>query len=61
MIVTGCNCGKNRATASGVAAISGTYRVMVGGKKVYESASESAAVRVAARFSDAEILAPGTA
>lgn len=56
----GCNCGnKNRATASGVAAVSGTYRVMVSGRQVYESTNESAADTVAARFDNARILAPG--
>lgn len=57
----GCNCGKNRATASGTAAISGTYRVMAGGKQVYESTSQDAAEAVAARFSDAAIVPPGKA
>lgn len=55
-----CNCGnKNRATASGVAAVSGTYRVMVSDRKVYESSSEAAAKTVADRFDNAIILAPG--
>ena len=57
----GCNCGKNRATASGTAAISGTYQVMAGGKKVYESTSQDAAKAVAARFNDATIIPPGNA
>lgn len=56
----GCNCAnKNRATASGAAAVSGTYRVMANGRKVYETTSEAAAATVAARFDGARILAPG--
>lgn len=54
----GCNCGKNRATASGTAAISGTYQVMTGGKKVYESTSRNAAEAVGVRFSSAQITTP---
>lgn len=54
----GCACNKNRGTASAAAA-SGTYRVMVNGRKVYESTSGDAASAVAERFSEAKILAPG--
>ena len=54
-----CNCAKNRTTAAGVAAVSGTYRVMVSGRKVYESSSKAAADTVAARFDAATVLAPG--
>lgn len=53
-----CGCSKNRATAAG-AAQSGTYRVQVNGRQVYESSSKDAADSVAARFEDAVILAPG--
>lgn len=56
----GCNCGsKNRTTAAGVAVVSGTYRVMVGERKVYESTNKDAADTVAARFVSAIVLAPG--
>jgi hypothetical protein len=59
----GCNCGsRNRARAAGagkVAPPAGTYRVMVGTRQVYESANESSATQVAARFADARVLAPG--
>lgn len=54
-----CGCNKNRATAAGAAAVSGTYRVMVNGRQVYESTSKSAADTVAARFEGAEIRVPG--
>lgn len=59
MIPIACGCSKNRTTASGAATVSGTYRVMVGDRKVYETTNETAADTVAARFSDARILAPG--
>ena len=57
----GCNCGnKNRAGASATAsAVAGTYRVMVNGRKVYESTNGNAAGSVAERFDNATILAPG--
>lgn len=54
-----CNCSKGRTTASGVAAVSGTYRVMVGGHKVYETSNEAAAQTVADRFESATVLKPG--
>lgn len=54
-----CGCSKNRVTASGVAAAVGTYRVMVNGRKVYESTNESAALTVADRFENALVLKPG--
>lgn len=54
-----CACNKNRVTAAGVAAVAGTYRVMVNGRKVYESANATAANAVAARFDKPTILAPG--
>jgi hypothetical protein len=45
----------------GAAAPSGTYRVMVKGRKVYETSNQDAAEQVAARFTGANptILAPG--
>lgn len=58
----GCACNRNRATASGTgktAVPSGTYRVYVGTRKVYESTNESAATTVATRFTGARVLAPG--
>lgn len=56
-----CACSKNRAraTGTGTPAPSGTYRVMVNGRKVYETSNGSAADTVAARFASATILAPG--
>lgn len=56
-----CGCSKNRA-ASGAAGVasSGTYRVLVSGRQVYESSSKEAADAVAGRFQSAEILPPGT-
>lgn len=58
----GCGCNRARSTTGGAgatAAAVGTYRVMVGDRKVYESSSETAAKTVAGRFGDAKILAPG--
>lgn len=54
-----CGCTKNRAVA-GATGTSGTYRVLVRGRQVYESSSKEAADAVASRFESAEILAPGT-
>ena len=56
-----CACSKNRAraTGTGTPAPSGTYRVMVSGRKVYETTNPKAADTVAARFQAATILAPG--
>lgn len=55
-----CACSKkNRATATGTPAPSGTYRVMVSGRKVYETTNPDAADTVAARFASATVLAPG--
>lgn len=56
----GCACNKGRGGV-GVNDIStsGTYRVMVNGRKVYESANGTAAETVAQRFDNATILAPG--
>ena len=54
-----CACNKNRATASGSPAPSGTFRVMVNSRKVYETTNESAATTVAARFPTAVVLKPG--
>ncbi len=49
-----CGCSKNRVTASGgTAVISGTYRVYVKDRKVYETTNEVAAGEVAKRFIDA--------
>lgn len=58
MITIGCACNKSR-TAASATAIAGTYRVMVNGRKVYETSSSSAADAVAERFDKATILAPG--
>lgn len=54
-----CACSKNRATASGAAQATGTYRVMVNGRKVYETSNPTAADTVAQRFDNATILKPG--
>jgi hypothetical protein len=55
-----CGCSKNRAAAGAAGnASSGTYRVMVNGRQVYESSSSDAADAVASRFQSAEILPPG--
>lgn len=62
MIAIGCACNKNRtaATAAGlVGQASGTYRVMVKGRKVYESTNQAAAATVAANFPGAVTLSPG--
>lgn len=53
-----CGCAKGR-TAGTAAAQSGTYRVMVNGRQVYESSNKTAADTVADRFANATILAPG--
>lgn len=55
-----CNCGRNRTRAqAGTTVTAGTYRVMVNGRQVYESANKDAAGTVASRFDSAKILAPG--
>ncbi|ATN93751.1 hypothetical protein SEA_ABT2GRADUATEX2_12 [Streptomyces phage Abt2graduatex2] len=56
-----CACSKNRAraTGTGAPAPSGTYRVIVSGRMVYETTNPTAADTVAARFASATILAPG--
>jgi hypothetical protein len=56
-----CACSKNRAraTGTGTPAPSGTYRVMVSGRQVYETTNSDAADTVAARFASATILSPG--
>lgn len=56
-----CACSKNRAraTGTGTPAPSGTYRVMVSGRQVFESTEAPKADAVAARFANASILAPG--
>jgi hypothetical protein len=58
-----CACSKNRAraTGTGTPAPSGTYRVMVDGRKVYETSNKTAANTVAERFDQKKtsILAPG--
>lgn len=59
MIPIGCACNKNRASGGSTATVSGTYRVMVGDRKVYETTNPTAADTVAAKFNDARILAPG--
>lgn len=53
-------CNKRRAAAEAAASVTpGTYRVMVGGRQVYESTNESAAQTVADRFDNAVVLKPG--
>lgn len=54
-----CACSKNRARANGTPRVAGTYRVMVRGIKVYESTDEKAAGTVAAKYTEATVLAPG--
>ncbi len=58
MVVIACGCSKGRVASGGVSSV-GTYRVMVGGRQVYESSSKDAADAVASRFATAEILNPG--
>lgn len=56
----GCNCNKNKtATVGGVAVTPSTYRVMVGGRQVYENSRQAPADTVAARFDNATVLPPG--
>jgi hypothetical protein len=58
----GCACNKNRGTASAVAAaVAGTYRVYVNGRKVYETTSSSAANTLMGKYAPgvATIYAPG--
>jgi hypothetical protein len=53
-----CGCSKrNGVTTSGTPA--GTYRVIVSGRQVYESADQKAADTVAERFANATVLPPG--
>jgi hypothetical protein len=52
-----CNCNKGRIAAASTP--TGTYRVMVNNRQVYESSSETAAQSVADRFDNATILSPG--
>lgn len=56
-----CACSKNRARTmgTGTPAPSGTYRVMVSGRQVFESSEADKADVVAARFASATVLAPG--
>jgi hypothetical protein len=54
-------CGCNRGSKVAANGVSGTYRVMVSGRQVYESSSKEAADAVAGRFETAVILAPGEA
>lgn len=54
-----CACNQGR-TAAAFSKEPVTYRVYVSGRQVYESNNQAAAEAVAARFSSAEILAPGT-
>jgi len=56
-----CACGKKRTAATAAASMepSGTYRVMDGSRKVYESTSKDAAEMVAARFPNATVVPPG--
>jgi len=44
---------------TGTPAPSGTYRVMVSGRQVFESSEADKADVVAARFASATVLAPG--
>lgn len=62
MIPIACGCNKARAASAGgsTGTLSGTYRVFVNGKQVYESSSKEAADTVAARFETATIYEPGT-
>jgi hypothetical protein len=60
VIQTGCNCNKTNKVA-GKSSTTGpnTYRVIVGGRQVYESSNETAASTVASRFDNATVLEPG--
>ena len=60
MITIACGCNKNKAAViNGEVVQPGTYRVIVNGNQVYESSNKDAADTVAARFSNATVLAPG--
>lgn len=54
-----CNKGRSATAGGGQAGPAGTYRVMAGGRKVYETTNAAAAQTVAERFADATVLAPG--
>lgn len=57
-----CACNKTRVAGNvdaKKAANTGTYQVMVGSRKVYETTNVKAADAVAARFADARVVAPG--
>lgn len=56
-----CACAKNRTSAKGAAAVSGTYRVMVGTRKVYETTNPDAAATLAEKYDPkvVKILKPG--
>jgi len=53
-----CSCNKRNSNPD-PAQPSGTYRVVVGSRKVYESASQQAAETVAKNFPTARVLSPG--
>lgn len=66
MITIPCACTKNRARGDGSKPPpAGTYRVMVDGRKVYETTNKASADGVAAKFdskrTDVRVLAPGEA
>jgi hypothetical protein len=58
-----CACSKNRArtTGTGTTIPSGTYRVMVSGRQVYETTNPTAAATVADKFDEkiTTVLKPG--
>lgn len=56
-----CACSKNRArtTGTGTPAPSGTFRVMVSGRQVFETTEGPKADAVAERFASATVLKPG--
>lgn len=49
----------SRPAGSAATTVSGTWRVIVNGRQVYEATSERNARAVAERFKDPTILAPG--
>lgn len=56
-----CACSKNRArtTGTGTPVPSGTFRVMVNGRQVFETTEGLKAEEVSARFASATVLKPG--
>lgn len=56
----GCNCNKRTTAVAGKAAAApNTYRIIVGGRQVYESSNKTAADTVASRFDNPTVLVPG--